>query len=63
MNLIVAKSGAPAGGLADLFDGTWYEIFASAPTACASGVSAQSYHFFAFSRFFAPLMIDIEPIS
>ena len=30
---------------------------------CASGVSAQSYHFLAFSMFFAPLMMLMLPIS
>jgi iron(III) transport system substrate-binding protein len=34
-----------------------------APIACASGVSAQSKNFLALAMFFAPLMIDIEPIS
>ena len=63
MSLISENFGACSGIGAFLFDGTWYDTFASAPISCASGVSAQSYHFFAFSMFFAPLMMLMLPIS
>jgi poly(3-hydroxybutyrate) depolymerase len=50
------------GDSAFLFDGTWKD-FAFFARFCASAVSAQSYHFLAFSRFLPPFTIDIEPIS
>src|SRR5262245_62826477 len=62
MSLTCVNLGAWGGVGAALFEGTWY-AFAWAASACASGVSAQSYHFLAFSRFGAPLMMLMEPIS
>ena len=38
-------------------------LLAAEPTVCASTESAQSYHFLAFSRFFAPLTMLMLPIS
>src|SRR5918998_6325983 len=62
MSLISSSFGAWGGTVAFLFDGTWY-CFVCAPSDCAAGVKAQSYHFFALSRLRAPLMIDMAPIS
>src|SRR5258707_2284934 len=60
---LISPSFSACGGTGGfLFEGTWNALD-RAPNAWASGVSAQSYHFFALSALRPPLMIDIDPIS
>ena len=63
MSLMSANFGACGGTGVFLFDGSWYDTLFVGPIDCASGVSAQSYHFLAFSMFLAPLMMLMLPIS
>src|SRR5258705_7802670 len=62
ISLISPSFGACGGTGVSLFEGTWNALD-RAPNAWASGVSAQSYHFFALSALRPPLTIDIDPIS
>src|SRR4029453_2730899 len=63
MSLMSPSLGDCGGMVAVLFDGTWKLIFPLPAIDCASEVSAQSYHFLAFSMFLAPLMMLMLPIS
>ncbi|MNW16502.1 hypothetical protein D3C71_2153690 [compost metagenome] len=60
--MISSNFGASFGTSALLLDGSWKDL-ASFIRDCTSGFSAQSYQALALSRFLAPRMIDIEPIS